>query len=104
MEYGRAPRGTDGHKEKPKGRNMRKISKPTLAAAIVFSGAMTPADLCLALTQQQEAADCQNDAVRLCGPYIPDHAKIHACLVTYKAYLSPACRAIIAPAKHRKHH
>ena len=82
---------------------MRKISKRTLATAIVFLGAMTTADLCLALTEQQEAADCQNDAMRLCGPYIPDHAKIHACLVTYKAYLSPACRAIIAPAKRRRH-
>jgi hypothetical protein len=92
----------DGQRE-AEGWNMRKTAKRTLAAAIVFLGAMTTADLCLALTEQQEAADCQDDAMRLCGPYIPDHAKIHACLVTYKAYLSPACRAIVAPAKGRKH-
>jgi hypothetical protein len=64
---------------------------------------MTTAALSQGLSQQQEAADCQSDAMRLCGPYIPDHAKIHDCLVTYKAYLTPACRAIISPAKRRKH-
>ncbi len=74
-----------------------------LAAALVLSGAMTAAAWCQGLSEQQEAADCQGDALRLCGSYIPDHAKIHACLVTYKVYLSPACRSIIAPAKHRKH-
>jgi hypothetical protein len=46
-----------------------------------------------------EKADCQGDAMRLCGPYIPDQDKIRACLVAYKDYLSPACRSIVAPKK-----
>lgn len=83
---------------------MGKKTKQMVAAAVVLSGVMTTAAWCQGLTEQQEAAACQGDAMRLCGPYIPDHAKIHACLVTYKVYLSPACRAIVAPAKRRKHH
>jgi hypothetical protein len=82
---------------------MRKQIIAALAAAAVASGVMTTAALSQGLTLQQEAADCQGDAMRFCSPYIPDRAKIHNCLVTYRAYLSPACRSIIAPAKRRKH-
>ena len=81
---------------------MARITMGALVAASLFAGALPAPARSQGLTQQQEAADCQSDALRLCAPYIPDHAKIHACLVTYKAYLSPACRAIIAPAKKRK--
>jgi hypothetical protein len=38
---------------------------------------------------------CQDDAFRLCGPDIPDEAKIHACLVRHAKHLSPHCKAII---------
>ncbi len=82
---------------------MPKSSKRAFAAAIVLLTLTTTAAFCQGLSQQQEAADCEGDAFRLCSPYIPNHAKIHACLVTYQAYLSPACRAIIAPAKGKKH-
>jgi hypothetical protein len=80
---------------------MRKTNIGILAAALVGSAFMATA--ALAISEQQEAADCQNDALRFCGPYVPDKAKIHSCLVTYKAYISPACRAIIAPGKQRRH-
>ncbi len=80
---------------------MPKNLKRTLAAAAVLSSVTATATL--ALTQAQEAADCQDDALRLCGPYIPDHAKIRACLVTYQAYLSHACRAIVAPKGKTRH-
>ncbi len=81
---------------------MRRTVRWALAAATAFSAAMSVATPSQALSQAQEAADCQGDALRLCSPYIPDHAKIHTCLVTYKAYLSPASRSIIAPAKQRR--
>ncbi|MGH6846318.1 MAG: hypothetical protein ACREC0_02430 [Methylocella sp.] len=77
---------------------MRRDRKRMLVAAMVLMGAMTTA----AVGQGEEA--CQGDAMRLCSPAIPDHAKIHACLVHYKAYLSPACRAIVAPMKRRRHY
>jgi hypothetical protein len=83
---------------------MLKHKLGALSAALALSAFMPTGALCQALTQQQEATDCQGDALRFCGPYIPDHVKIHACLVTYQNYLSPACRAIMAPAKHRRRH
>jgi hypothetical protein len=73
-----------------------------LFAAMALAGALTATAIGQGLTLQQEEADCQGDALRLCGPEIPDHAKIRACLVYYKAYLSPACRAIVAPKKRRR--
>jgi hypothetical protein len=81
---------------------MRTGGKRTLFAAMALVGAMTATAIGQGLTLQQEEADCQADALRLCGPEIPDHAKILACLVYYKAYLSPACRAIVAPKKRKR--
>jgi len=40
---------------------------------------------------------CQDDAFRFCGPDIPDHAKIHVCLVRHAKHLTPHCRAILKP-------
>jgi hypothetical protein len=40
---------------------------------------------------------CHDDAFRFCGKDIPNHAKIHACLLLNVDHLSPACRAIISP-------
>lgn len=76
---------------------MRRHVKSKLIAAMILAGVMTAPAIGQGLTLQQEEADCQGDAMRLCGPAIPDHAKIRACLIYYQAYLSPACRAIVAP-------
>lgn len=77
---------------------MRNMTMLSLIGALAVMGAAAPA-LTQGLTFQVEKADCQGDAMRLCGPYIPDQEKIRACLVAYKAYLSPACRSIVAPRK-----
>ncbi|WP_395666032.1 hypothetical protein [Methylocella sp.] len=76
-----------------------KVGAALAAAAVsgvVFS---SPAR---ALSESQEAAACQGDAIKLCSPYIPDRAKIRNCLVSYRDYLSPACRAIVAPGKKKR--
>jgi hypothetical protein len=44
--------------------------------------------------EQQQA--CQSDALRLCGEFVPDVAKITACMAHKRASLSPACRASFA--------
>lgn len=75
--------------------------KYALAAAVLSLVLTTPA-WSKSDALQRETAACQDDALHLCGPYIPDHAKIHACLRTYKAYLSAPCRAIVAPARKRQ--
>jgi hypothetical protein len=77
---------------------MKRAVTAVLASLLMTSGAICS-------NYQKEQAACQDDAMRLCGPYIPDHAKIHTCLVTYKANISPACRAVVAPGgSHAKHH
>ncbi len=64
-------------------------------AAIIASSALAPAAFAnRGYTQQQQQA-CQGDAIRLCGPVIPDHARIHSCLRHHRTHLSHACRAII---------
>ncbi|HUB65515.1 MAG TPA: hypothetical protein VL996_13920 [Methylocella sp.] len=80
---------------------MRKGRKRTLVAAMALMGAMTCG--ALGLTPQQEQEACQDDAMRLCNAVIPDEGKIHACLLQYRASLSPACHAIVAPKRHRRH-
>lgn len=75
-------------------------------AAVFLSVVATPA-LCQApspyQTQSPYQDACQDDAMRLCGPVIPDHAKIHSCLLANKASLTPACRAAVSPAKKKRH-
>lgn len=36
---------------------------------------------------------CTGDAMRLCGPDIPDVDRITACMIRQRAQLSPGCRA-----------
>jgi hypothetical protein len=46
-------------------------------------------------TQDAQSA-CTPDVFRLCQQYIPNRGPIVACLVRYRAYLSPACRTFFA--------
>ncbi len=71
-------------------------------AAILLWGAMSTFASCQTFGLLQEEADCEGDAFRFCGQYIPNHAQIHACLYAYRNQISPACRAIIVPASHRR--
>jgi hypothetical protein len=47
--------------------------------------------------QRPEKHPCRDDAFRFCDKDIPDHAKIHACLLRNVEHLHPRCRAIISP-------
>jgi hypothetical protein len=80
---------------------MRKTTGRTLIAAIAVFGAMTTAGWCQDANFQMEEQDCQGDALRFCGPEIPDREKIRQCLVYYKADISPACRELVAPQESR---
>ena len=46
-------------------------------------------------TPDQRAA-CENDAMRLCGEFVPDVNRITACMQRKRAYLSPRCRAVFS--------
>ena len=58
----------------------------TLLAVSMWSGAA------FAYTPEQQLA-CTPDAMRLCGPYVPDIDRITACMIQNKSQLSPDCRA-----------
>jgi len=66
---------------------MKTVAKLT-SAALLFSLLGSAG----ALAQQHA---CHDDAFRFCGQDIPDHAKIHACLLRHVKHLSHHCRAII---------
>jgi hypothetical protein len=80
-------------------RDMFPRTRLAFAAALLFGAAATPA---LSQTEDEYAAACQDDALRLCSEHVPDHAKIKSCLIAHKASLTPACRTLVSPAKRRK--
>ena len=49
-----------------------------------------------AYTPEEEQA-CSGDAMRLCGPEIPDVDRITACMIARKDELSPGCRVFFRP-------
>jgi hypothetical protein len=57
----------------------------TLLAASMWFGAAS------AYTPEQQQA-CTDDAMRICGAYVPDVDRITACMIQNKSQLSPRCR------------
>ena len=48
--------------------------------------------------QQESAEDrqaCTDDAMQLCGDFVPDRDKVYQCLVKKVKQISPACRKVI---------
>ena len=47
-------------------------------------------------TEQDDQAACMNDAMTVCGQFIPDRERVGACLVANRSRISVACRAAVA--------
>jgi hypothetical protein len=62
---------------------------------LVWAATFTPAPAAAQGTAEQQQA-CTPDVFRLCNEFIPDVAKITACMVRKRALASPACRAATA--------
>jgi hypothetical protein len=82
------------------------ISSFWLAASAAIFGlvctvSFTPAPAAAQGSAQQQQA-CTPDAMRLCGEFIPDVAKITACMSRKHASLSPACKATMTGPPHGK--
>jgi len=89
---------------------LKKVSPfwPAASAAIlglVWAAAFTPVPATAQGSAAQQQA-CTPDAMRLCGEFIPDVAKISACMARKHASLSPACKAtMVTPSHgHTSHH
>ena len=55
--------------------------------------------LCLAFAplgakadEQSDQPACMNDALTICGQFVPDRDKVGACLFSNRSRISPACR------------
>ena len=52
-------------------------------------------------TPEQRAA-CQDDAMRLCGQFVPDVQQITACMHGKRRYLTARCRAVFDSGSKRR--
>lgn len=62
----------------------------TVSALALFCLALAPA-VALADPQQDQQA-CMNDAMTICGQFIPDRDRVGMCLYTNLSRISPACQ------------
>ena len=88
----------------------RRLAAPALAGAgMLFTLALTGALPAAAQAPINPEQACKNDAFRLCNDYIPDRAKVGACLRHNARALSPDCRTVVLGgarryAPHRTYH
>jgi hypothetical protein len=55
---------------------------------IAFSPVAAPAD-------ESDQSACMQDALSICGQFIPDHERVAACLMSNRKRISPACRGAL---------
>lgn len=80
----------------------RRVSAPALLGAVLALVCALAMPAAAQGTAQQQQA-CQSDALRLCGEFVPDVAKIQACMSRKRAQVSPGCRAAIVGTAHVRH-
>jgi hypothetical protein len=89
-----------------KNAGLKNVSISRLAASatilgLVWAASFMPVPAAAATAAEQQQA-CTPDALRLCGEFVPDVAKITACMQHKRASLSPACRATMTVPSHGK--
>lgn len=70
---------------------MVKIGTRTMLALIAFSAAGTTG---VRAGEEEQAALCRGDVMRLCLTSIPDRGRIVSCMRAQRASLSPGCRTV----------
>ena len=70
------------------------IAKIRIALTLgVFCLALAPAAVRADPQQDQQA--CMNDAMTVCGEFIPDRERVASCLISNRSRISVACRAAL---------
>ncbi len=64
-----------------------------LVLRVIVSGLLTGGAAAQTAEEQQA---CMDDAFRLCSAFIPDRARVTACMVQNKSRLGAACREVMA--------
>ena len=79
----------------------RAMHAQNLVAALLFlTFALTNASSAFAHSGTKEEQDaCTPDVMRICSAYVPDEARIVACLNRNLRKLSPECRAVMTGKK-----
>ncbi len=72
----------------------------SLLLGLVVLGAMASSPAAAQGTPEQRAA-CENDAMRVCGQFVPDVARITSCMRRNCRNLSARCRAAMHCGKRR---
>ena len=82
----------------------RRYRRPIIGFAMLLGLAlMTAASPAAAQGTPEQRAACENDAMRLCGQYVPDVDRITACMHARRSHLSPRCRAVFSKKKKRSY-
>jgi hypothetical protein len=77
-----------------------------LPSSIISAGLLIGLTACFATTptfaEQTAEQACTPDVMRLCQQFVPDHARIAACLWKNSRHLSRACRTVMSTSKKKK--
>ena len=65
----------------------------TAFALALFGLALSP--VAVTADAQQDQAACMNDAMTICGQFIPDRERVAACLISNRSHVSAACRSAL---------
>ena len=84
----------------------RRLALLSLAGSVAIFGllgaaALAPAPARAEVSPQVQQA-CTPDVMRLCNEFVPDVAKITACMNRKRAQVSPTCSAAIHPPRVRR--
>jgi hypothetical protein len=66
-----------------------------IASFVVLYGLALPTSAVAQGTPEQQA-NCQDDAMRLCGQFVPDVNRITSCMIAKRRLVSARCRATMA--------
>jgi hypothetical protein len=65
----------------------------TAFALALFALALSP--VAVRADAQQDQSACMNDAMTICGQFIPDRERVAACLISNRSHVSAACRSAL---------
>ena len=64
--------------------------------ALLLGFTLLSSSLALAQTDEDDQREaCMGDALKFCAPYVPDHARIAACLEANRNQITPQCRGVL---------
>jgi hypothetical protein len=67
-----------------------------IASFVVLYGLAFLATSAVAQGTPEQQANCQDDAMRLCGQFVPDVNRITSCMIAKRRLVSARCRATMA--------